>query len=594
MSWRICDIECYQNYFLALALDRETGTVYRWERYDDLEFGRTHDELRSMLKEHTAATFNGLGYDLWMIAAYLDGYTNKELKSLSDYLITTENAVWTVTGEKSIEIYDTEHVDLMPVAPLIASLKIYAGRLHAPKLQDLPIAPDAVIDNEQRDELIEYCINDLHATNILLEHLMPQIELRREMSVKYGMSLESRSDAQIAEAVIKSLLAKHNVKARRPSDVAKVFRYETPGCVELKTSIMRSALAIAETAEYKLGASGSLLCPPLLRRPFEFKGRKYKMGIGGLHSQEKAQFIEIEGDEYLTDLDVTSYYPRLILNNRLFPQHLGENFLSVYESLVNDRVAAKMSGDTVTADALKIVINSSFGKFGSKYSSLYSPKLLLQTTISGQLYLLMLIEMIERETVCEVVSANTDGITVHSPHGMAYEKMISVSKEWEKRTAMSLENVEYRALYAQDVNNYLAIKRDGGHKGKGLFAGQSLSKNPQFPIIAHAVTEHFMHGTMIEQTMEECRDIRQFVALRKVTGGALYRDEISGSTVRWYLSKKGGPILYNKNLNRVPQAEFARLINELPDEFPDDLDVEAYSIKAHDLVRSITNNYHHA
>ena len=39
----------------------------------------------------------------------------------------------------------------------------------------------------------------------------------------------------------------------------------------------------------------------------------------------------------------------------------------------------------------KIQINGSFGKLGSKYSLLYAPDLLLQTTITGQLALLMLI-----------------------------------------------------------------------------------------------------------------------------------------------------------------------------------------------------------
>lgn len=590
MSWRICDIECYRNYFLALFLDPRTGTVYRWERHNDIEYGRSHDEMRKILKDHTTVTFNGLGYDLWLIAGYLDDYTNEELKDLSDYLITEPNATWNVTGEKNIEIYKCNHVDLMPVAPLLASLKIYAGRLNAPRLQDLPVAPNKIIDSGLREILIEYCINDLHSTHILLKHLLPQIKLRREMGKQYGMKLDSRSDAQIAEAVIKKLLSDKSVKATRPNSVGSVFRYDPPECINLRTSTMRSALAIAETAEFKLGASGALLCPPLLRRPFEFAGRKYKMGIGGLHSTEKGQHIEIEGDEYLTDLDVTSYYPQLILNNRLYPEHLGEEFLSVYESLVKNRVAAKLSGDKVTADSLKIVINSSFGKFGSKYSSLYSPKLLLQTTISGQLYLLMLIEMIERDTVCSVVSANTDGITVHSPHSMAYEKMINVSREWEQRTQMTLENVEYRALFAQDVNNYVAVKRDGGYKGKGIFAGNSLSKNPNFPIVPRAALEYFANGVTIEQTLEECRDIRQFVSLRKVTGGAIYRDDEVGSTVRWYLSTQGSPILYRKNANRVPQADHARLINELPPHFPNDVDLDAYSNKAYELVRNISNS----
>ena len=46
---------------------------------------------------------------------------------------------------------------------------------------------------------------------------------------------------------------------------------------------------------------------------------------------------------------------------------------------------AKRTGDKVTNEAMKIMINGSFGKFGSKWSVLYSPDLLIQTTVTGQL-----------------------------------------------------------------------------------------------------------------------------------------------------------------------------------------------------------------
>ena len=62
----------------------------------------------------------------------------------------------------------------------------------------------------------------------------------------------------------------------------------------------------------------------------------------------------------------------------------------------------------------KIQINGSFGKFGSKYSKLYSPNMLLATTITGQLTLLMLIEQLELNNI-PVISANTDGLEYYCP-----------------------------------------------------------------------------------------------------------------------------------------------------------------------------------
>ena len=85
-------------------------------------------------------------------------------------------------------------------------------------------------------------------------------------------------------------------------------------------------------------------------------------------------------------------YPSIILNLGLYPKHLGTAFLEVYRSLVERRLAAKKEKRTVEANTLKIVINGSFGKLGSKWSTLYSPDLMLQVTLTGQLSLLMLIE----------------------------------------------------------------------------------------------------------------------------------------------------------------------------------------------------------
>src|SRR5665648_505827 len=116
-------------------------------------------------------------------------------------------------------------------------------------------------------------------------------------------------------------------------------------------------------------------------------------------------------DFYLIDKDCTSYYPSIILGLRLYPTHMGDCFLEVYETIVNKRLEAKRNKDKVVANALKITINGSFGKLGSKYSNLYAPDLLIQVTLTGQLALLMLIEMIEGIGI-SIVSGNTDGIVI--------------------------------------------------------------------------------------------------------------------------------------------------------------------------------------
>ena len=588
MAYRVVDVECYSNYFLALALDPTTGQVFRWERHGDVERGRPKGELERMLTREIIVTFNGLGYDQWLLAGYLAGYTNRQLHQLSGWIIKTDMAQWKVTETWHLEAPQGRHIDLMPVAPLVASLKVYAGRLHAPRLQDLPVAPDRSIDEPLREVLIEYCINDLHATNLLHQKLKPQLLLRHRMGQKYHQKLISHSDAKIAETVIKTLLRGKGVEARRPEIDRQVkIRYRAPACLSFISDELRAALARCQSVEFGLSAKGAPLVPKELRPVVPFNERGYQMGIGGLHSTEKRQTVEAGPGEHLTDLDVTSYYPNLILRNGWYPEHLTRRFLTVYSSIVVDRMKAKMTGDQVTADSLKIVVNSSFGKFGNRYSVLYSPKLLLQVTLSGQLYLLMLIEMIELRTSCKVVSANTDGITVHSPNDKQHRRMLRIATEWQTRTGLELEANAYRAVFSRDVNNYLAVKLDGGTKGKGVFATPSLSKNPAFPIVQHAAIKLFTDGVATDDTIDSCQDIRAFVALRKCTGGAIYRDDEVGSTIRWYHSLRGSPILARRDASCVPDASKAMLVNRLPDEFPTDIDYDEYIGRANTLIESV-------
>lgn len=260
----------------------------------------------------------------------------------------------------------------------------------------------------------------------------------------------------------------------------------------------------------------------------------------------------------LRDADVASYYPSIILQQGLIPENIGAGFTKVYSDIYHTRLKAKSLGDKVTADSLKISLNGSFGKLGSRFSALYAPDLLIQTTITGQLSLLMLIDMLEDSGI-SVVSANTDGIVVHFPKTLqrTYEE---VCWEWELRTSYELEFTDYRALYSRDVNSYIAIKPDGSIKGKGAFADPTLMKNPQFVIINDAIKGYLGHGTPIEATINACADVTKFLMVRSVTGGAVWCDEYLGKAVRFYYSKDVDPetcIRYAKNGTRCPSLTAA-------------------------------------
>jgi hypothetical protein len=473
------------------------------------------------------------------------------------------------------------------------SLKLYGGRLHSKRMQDLPIEPDQDISPEQRAQLVSYCVNDLDTTIDLYKYLQPQLALRERMSNEYSFDLRSKSDAQVAEAVIKGKVrvALGGAQIEVPKiERGTVFKYQRPHFVCFDTPVMKQTLAAVESAEFFVQETGYLAEPPELNRDISIGSSKYRMGIGGLHSMEKKQIVVADGCT-LIDRDVASYYPAIILQCGLYPKQMGPAFLQVYRDIVRRRLAAKASGDKTTAESLKITINGSFGKFGSKWSTLYSPDLLLQVTVTGQLCLLMLIEMLEQEGI-SVVSANTDGIVIKCPSGREKD-MDAVVKAWELCTGFDTEGTPYKAIYSRDVNSYIAVKLDGEAKRKGAFAESKMVGSswpaPENDVCVEAVVQLLTKGTPIDDTIGQCSDVRKFVSVRRVAGGAVKGGQYLGKAIRWYYAVgETGAIHYKTNGNKVAKTEGAKPLMDLGDgSVPGDLDRERYVHEAQSILKDI-------
>jgi hypothetical protein len=265
-----------------------------------------------------------------------------------------------------------------------------------------------------------------------------------------------------------------------------------------------------------------------------------------------------------------------------------------------------------------------------------------------------------------VVSGNTDGIVIKCPRNMQ-QVMDGIVAQWEKDTGFPTEETRYMALYSKDVNNYLAVKqafdeeakvwieRADGTKGKGAYANpwtstknmaERLHKNPTATICVEAVSAYLSKGAPIDQTIRSSRDIRKFVAVRAVKGGAVKvwdripppdhntqaellhlagfseiaedawvapgasdrsamygkdaykvavdmlskpgRTDYIGKTVRWYYAQNvAGEMVYALSGNKVPRSDGAKPIMELTGEFPEDVDFDWYVTEARRILVDI-------
>ena len=584
----ILDIECFKNYFLISFKTVRKKEVLSIELRGASRCLNTEQRrLVANLLQKITIGFNSLNYDLSMILLAIKGHNVGQLKTFSDEIICGKKLGWQFARDHDLDIKSPYHIDLIQVAAgVMIGLKLYGARLHVQKIQDLPYPPDSLLTDKQMDHVRDYCAIDLDDTEQLYKRVLPDLKLRAAFAKKYGHAFLSKSDAQIAESYLRHSLKDLTGKWPVRGNVETAFRYKAPIYIQFKDSKLAALLTQLSEHVFHVDDKGRVELPAFLKHPIELKGRIYQCGIGGLHSQETAQTIKPSEDECLIDADVSSYYPMLILNQKLYPESIGEDFLSLYGQMVADRLEAKRVGDTHRAKTLKICINGSFGKFGSPYSFLYSPKLLIQTTLTGQLCLLMLIEQLLDEGI-QVVSANTDGVTALIPPGK-YPEYAAVCGAWEEDTKLTLDYTEYSATYHRDVNNYLAVTTSGELKRKGIFTPTSLTKNPQGEIIYRAVEGYLVNGTPVADFIKTWANRRLFIHARSVKGGAVFEGAYLGKVVRWIWSKTGGgDIVYLSNGNRVAQANGCVPVMDLDDMVGVDIDYDRYIKSAEDVLEQL-------
>jgi hypothetical protein len=574
--------------FLVCVKIKETGEKFSF-------WGHQKSDLKKLLAllqnpDLTWVGFNSINFDQPLINAALCEYDVHTLKEIAQAIIAQNLKPWHIQRQWPMQPLLFDHIDLMEVAPgVLISLKTYAARMHSPKLVDLPYPHDRDLKTYEMGVLRRYCFNDIEETDRLHTLLKDAIELREHLGEHYNLDLRSKSNPQVAETIIKKVCNFNNRDAvPHTSAIYNAPELIAPQSTELKFLVRR-----IEGHQYLLDGRGAPIEPEWMKESFNFRAGKYKVGLGGLHSQhDRCKLVEADKNWALSDFDVTSYYPNILIKCGLIPKmpgNKGELFIETYKDLYVQRVAAKKAGDKHTADSLKISLNGLFGKIGSPYCVFYDPDLLIAITLTGQLNLLCMIEALTSIPQVSIVSANTDGLMVRYPR-VKRSRVLKAFAANSRRTGFEWEETPYRKIAAKDVNNYIAVKEDGQVKAKGLYSESGVleMKNPTCQICSTAATRYLQDGTPPQQTVEECQDIRQFLSVRTVQGGGEQGGKPFGRIARWYMSRQMLPApRYIESGNKVAKSEGGRICLTLPEQLPKDLDKVWYIKEAHRILNDV-------
>ena len=189
---------------------------------------------------------------------------------------------------------------------------------------------------------------------------------------------------------------------------------------------------------------------------------------------------------------------------------------------------AKAAGDKVTANALKLVVNTTYGAMLNQYNDLFDPMMGRSVCITGQLFLLEMAQNLYQNVEdLVIVQLNTDGVMIEFYEDQ-YEEVLAIVNEWQSRTGFELEEDSVALIAQKDVNNYVevqpngSVKTKGGYLVRGIAPAGAFNVNNNACIVATALKEYFVNGTPVEETINGCDDIFQFQIIAKA--GAKYRE----------------------------------------------------------------------
>ena len=398
----VADLEVAPNLILvgikALGEDPE---------YLELRALATEDEKTAIYNRlnsgREVAGYNISGYDTHLVQLILDGAAPEVVHQVSKNIVTDNSRkAWQIARDFGIPKSTFNELELMNYTPR-GRLKQYEGRMGLP-IADLPFDPDLPIPDAMLPEVVHYLRHDLCATEALRAAVSPDVEVRRALEVLFDIPGLTKKSAQgTAAEIIVTEYCRDNTDTE-VGDIkhaAARFRnceFEFHVLPWLRAGIAGTA---AERIADQIDGTIFKIIDGVRQKPDrewpaaivldEDDGLTAGFGLGGLHTKDSGWTISG------TSLDVASMYPAIVMHEGCAPRHLDEAaFHRIYGGLIKRRLAAKRAKDKVTANALKLVLNATFGGMNYPYSPLYSPAEFLQITVSGQLALIALVDRSQR------------------------------------------------------------------------------------------------------------------------------------------------------------------------------------------------------
>ena len=310
------------------------------------------------------------------------------------------------------------------------SLKDLEIAMRMDNVEEMPIHHTQWCSEDDIDLILSYNKNDVEATYKFLLTTVGKtdyslykgknkIELRQNLSKKFKINCLNLPDVRIGESLMLNLYSRAigaNSWEIRKLGTKRPF-INLGDCIpkwcNIKSKEFNKFLDIVKNTTVrgeKKEFSASIL----------FHGIFFDFGTGGAHGCIKPGIYKADEDTMILDLDVSSLYPSVARSLNLYPEHLGPEFMRLYEQFIDARIAEKHKPkeerDNVLIEGYKLLLNGTYGKSGEETSFMFDRMYTYKTTIGGQCFICMWAErMVEACPELRFLQINTDGITIMIP-----------------------------------------------------------------------------------------------------------------------------------------------------------------------------------
>jgi hypothetical protein len=515
------DMEVFQHDWMLCALSAKTREKVHFDTRGMFGKNQLVDWLNA--ERPLLVGYNCKNYDSYILKAILAGGSPEDVYAVSKAIIVEGMQGWEI--QMGIVVLP-DIVDLMLDLPTRPSLKMIEGNLRmSVEESSVPFDTERPSDSQWED-IEEYCWHDVEALVPLYKAREDYLKAKETLAEMKGMDVKKALNMTNAKLTAKFLDA---VPIERTDERDYVYpqnidRTLIPEAVfEFFDRLPHSDIPLdvlfgkegVEDEEGKVVKSRN----PYRSLSIVIADCPHVIGWGGLHGA-RLNYVEKSDDKRtVLNYDVQSYYPSLMIVNKYLSRNISNP--EVFEDVYKKRIEAKRGGDKKTADALKLVINTTYGASNNRYNDLYDPLMAHSVCISGQLYLVMLINTLDTEIGSfRLIQSNTDGI-MFSAGNEDVPAVRRVVENWQKLTGFVMEETVIESVVQRDVNNYVMREAGGKIKVKGGVVSDYKGgdfKHNSLSIVCKAIVDNLLDGIPVEKTIGECNDPFAFQMIAKAGG----------------------------------------------------------------------------